>query len=80
MLVRASRVAGAISKEAASVPGIPGLAGEGGAHLLTATPEDSGTKPAGTEGRLKNLAAPRAKLKEFQSSRAYAPRIGPPSP
>lgn len=73
MLLRASRIAGSLSKEAASVPGIPGLAGEGGAHLLNAA-------PAGTEGRLQNLAAPRAKLKEFQASRAYAPRIGPPSP
>lgn len=73
MLLRASRVAGALVKAAASVPGIPGLAGEGGAHLLN-------SNPAGTDGRLQNLAAPRAKMKELQASRAYAPRLGPPSP
>ena len=73
MLVRASRVAGALSKAAASVPAIPGLTGEGSAAMLS-------TSPAGTDGRLQNLAAPRAKLKEIQGSRAYAPRIGPPSP
>jgi len=70
--MRASRVAGALSKEAASVPGLPGLAGEGGATLLE-------SNPAGTEGRLQNLAAPRAKLKQMQAPRAYAPRLGPPS-
>lgn len=73
MLLRASRVAGLLLKAAASVPGIPGLAGEGGAHLLN-------SNPAGTEGRLQNLAVPRAKLKELQASRAYAPRISAPAP
>jgi hypothetical protein len=72
-LIRASRIAGVLSKEAASVPGLPGLAGEGGALLLKAN-------PAGIEGRLQNLAAPRAKLKHMQAPRAYAPRLGPPSP
>lgn len=73
MLLRASRAAGELSKRAASVPGIPGLAGEGGAALLP-------SNPAGTEGRLQNLAAPRAKLKQLQAARAHAPRLGPPSP
>jgi len=72
-LLRASRASGILLKESASVPGIPGLAGNGGAHLLT-------SNPAGTDGRLQNLSAPRAKLKKLESSRAYAPRIGPPSP
>jgi hypothetical protein len=71
-VLRASRVAG-VFKEAANVPGIPGLAGEGSAHLLT-------TNPAGTDGRLQGLSAPRAKLKKMQACRAYAPRLGPPSP
>lgn len=62
-----------LSKEAASVPELPGLAGQGGAHLLT-------QNPAGTDGRLQNLAVPRAKLKQMQASRAYAPRLSAPTP
>lgn len=70
MLLKLSRVA---AKLAASVPGIPDLAGENGAHLL-------GQNPHGTEGRLLRLAAPRAKLKKMEGPRAYAPRLGAPSP
>lgn len=72
-LLRYSRAASCLSKVAATVPGIPGLAGEGGATLLP-------SNPAGTEGRLQNLAAPRAKLKQMQGSRAYAPRLAAPTP
>lgn len=72
MLLRASRAAGELSKRAASVPGLPGLAGEGGATLLAPS-------VGGTEGRLQGLAAPRAKLKKIEGARAYAPRLGPPS-
>jgi hypothetical protein len=70
MILKLSRLA---DKLAASVPGIPGLAGEGGAHLL---PQNA----HGTEGRLSRLAAPRAKLKTMQGPRAYAPRFSKPSP
>jgi len=73
MLLRSSDLANELTKAAASVPGIPGLAGEGGATLLH-------TKPGGTQGRLQNLAAPRAKLKAIQGSRAYAPRLSTPAP
>jgi hypothetical protein len=73
MLLRASRVAEVLSKAASNVPGIPGLAGEGAANLPTPT-------PAGTEGRLLNQAAPKAKIREMQAPRAYAPRLSVPSP
>lgn len=71
-LLKASRALARL-KTAASVPDIPGLAGPGGAHVIP-------VNPAGTQGRLKNLAAPRAKLKSLQAPRAYAPRMSPPSP
>ena len=70
MLLKLSRVA---AKLAASVPGIPGLTGENAAHMI-------GQNPHGTEGRLLRLAAPRAKLKKMEGPRAYAPRLGAPSP
>jgi hypothetical protein len=72
MLTRVSRIASVLTKEAASVPGLPNLAGENGAVLPVS--------PHGTEGRLTNLAAPRAKLKQMQGPRAYAPRLAKPSP
>lgn len=70
MILKLSRLA---EKLAASVPGIPGLAGENDAHLLAQNAH-------GTEGRLSRLAAPRNKLKTMQGPRAYAPRLGAPSP
>lgn len=70
MLLKLSRAA---AKLAASVPGLPGLTGENDAHLLAQNAH-------GTEGRLSRLAAPRAKLKQLQGPRAYAPRLGAPGP
>jgi hypothetical protein len=65
-------MASVLSKMAASVPGLPGLTGENEAVLPVS--------PHGTEGRLTNLNAPRAKLKKMQGPRAYAPRLSKPSP
>ena len=73
MLLRSSRAAGGLTKLAASVSGLPGLAGENGATLLA-------DNPHGFEGRLRRLQAPRNKLKKVEGPRQHAPRISAPSP
>jgi hypothetical protein len=69
MLLQASRMAAWLSKEGASLPGLPGAT----------VPIDVGN-PHGTDGRLRRSAAPRVVAKKTEGPRAHGPRLAPPSP
>ena len=73
MLLRLSRIVAGLSKAASNVSDIPGLAGPGGSTVVA-------DNPHGVEGRMRRVAAARAKLKRIEGPRAYAPRISLPSP
>lgn len=72
-LLGSSYLTSLLLKYAANVPGIPGLTGDGNAHILTAHPH-------GIEGRLLRRQKVRNVLKKVEGPRAYAPRVGKTSP
>lgn len=69
-MLRRSQQAAIITKMAASVPAIKNLVGQNGQALVQ----------HGTEGRLARIAAVKNRLPTMQGPRAYAPRLGKPTP